>query len=132
VAGTTRGRLVQINQVVLDQADFFLSDGFTRVLGITATSGAVTHNVFFDNVEQPWPLVDGTTVQDAAVSSGQIYWNEIASEPGHYSVRLRPNAVGYWRLLITYPAGTQIVVQDYDVTAKAPITAGGLKASFVK
>lgn len=132
MAGTTRGRLVTINQTILDQADFFQPDGFTRVMGITATGGLITSVLFYNNIEQPWPLTDGVPVIDDKVASGKVYWNEIASEPGYYTVRFRPNALGYWRLLINYPTGTQIVAQDYDVVARMPLSGGGLKASFVK
>ena len=47
-------------------------------------------------------------------------------------VRFRPNAIGYWRLLINYAVGTQISAQDYDVTPLPPTVDTGLKASFVK
>jgi len=132
VAGTTRGRLVQINQVVFDQADFFQSDDFSRVTGITATGGQITSLLFYNNIEQPWPLTDGVGVLDTQVVSGKIYWNEIASESGFYNVRWRPNNTGFWRLVITFAAGTQILGQDYDVQQSPPITSSGLTASFAK
>lgn len=127
---TTRGRLVQINQVIIDQADFFQPDGFTRVTGLGVAS--VTHQLFYNNVLQPWPLLLGTGVTDALVKAGSVYWNEIQGLPGMYNVRFRPNAVGYWRLLITYAPGEQIMGQDYDVVAQVPVVESGLKASFVK
>lgn len=127
---TTRGRLVQINQVIIDQADFFEADGFTRVIGIIP--GDLTEELFFNNVLQPWPLVDGSGVPDSQVKSGNVYWNEVPGSPGIYNVRFRPNALGYWRLLITYAAGTQIMGQDYDVVAQTTSVESGLKASFVK
>lgn len=127
---TTRGRLVQINQLILDQADFFESDGFTRVIGLIPSN--LVSELFYKNVLQPWPLVDGSGVQDNLVKSGNIYWNEVPGSPGIYNVRFRPNAIGYWRLLITYAAGTQIMGQDYDVVAQVPVVESGLKASFVK
>jgi len=125
---TTRGRLVQINQVIVDQADFFGIDGFTRVQGLTLAD--VSLKLFYDNKVQPWPLIDGTNLADAQVRSGSVYWSEV--DPGYYGVRMRPNAVGYWRLLITYTAGTQIMAQDYDVTAQPPFIESGLKVSFTK
>jgi hypothetical protein len=66
------------------------------------------------------------------VASGKVYWQEVSGSPGIYNVRFRPNAIGYWRLLITYPVGTQISGQDYDVTPLPPTVDTGLKASFVK
>jgi hypothetical protein len=127
---TTRGRLVQINQVILDQADFFQSDGFTRETGLTPSD--LTSQIFFSNVLQPWPLLDGSSVLDAAVVSGKIYWAEVPGSPGIYNIRWRPNALGYWRLLITFAAGTQIMGQDYDVVSQVPLAESGLRASFTR
>jgi hypothetical protein len=125
---TTRGRLVQSNQVVYDQADFFQLDGFTRQPGLTV--GQVVAQLYFQNTLQAWTLIPGTGITDPQIVSGKIYWLEIPGGP--YGIRWRPNAVGYWRLLITYPAGTQILAQDYDVTP-GPSTpmAGGMKSSFI-
>ena len=87
-------------------------------------------NLFYNNVAQVWTLVDGTGVTDTQVASGKIYWNEIPGSPGYYNVRFVPNAVGYWRLLITYPAGTQIAAQDYDVTDQTVPGPAGLSSNF--
>jgi hypothetical protein len=127
---TTRGRLVQINQTIIDQADFFEPDGFTRVVGLVPAD--LTHEIFFNNVLQPWPLIDGSGVSDASVVSGHVYWNEVPGSPGFYNVRFRPNAIGYWRNLVTYPAGTQIMGQDFDVVSQVPQAESGLRASFTK
>ena len=127
---TTRGRLIHANEVVLDQCDFFQLDGFTRVTGLTPSS--LVGQLFFQNAPQPWPLVLGVGVSDAQVASGKVYWQEVPGNPGIYSVRFRPNAIGYWRLLINYAVGTQISAQDYDVTPLPPTVDTGLKASFVK
>ena len=128
---TTRGRLVQVNQVIIDQVDYFEPDGYTRVVGLTIAAD-LTHEFFFDNVLQPWPMIDGSAVADAAVRSGNIYFHEVPGSPGFYNVRFRPNALGYWRLLINYAAGTQIMGQDYDVVAQVPQAETGLRASFTR
>lgn len=126
---TTRGRLVYSNQVVYDQADFFQLDGFTRVPGLTTSQ--VTSELYFNNVLQPWTLVTGLNVTDPQIAAGKIYWLAISNGP--YGVRFRPNAVGFWRLLITYPTGSQIVAQAYDVNSGTGIaTPSGLKASFIE
>jgi hypothetical protein len=127
---TTRGRIVQINQVVFDQADFFEADGFTRKVGLGIVD--LVSQVFFENELQPWPLVDGSTVTDAQVRSGQLYWTEVPGSPGFYDIRWRPNATGYWRILTTYTAGTQIMGQDFDVVSQVPAGETGLRASFTK
>lgn len=127
---TVRGRVVQANQVVLDQVDFFQSDGFTRVVGLIPAS--LVSQIFYNNMIQPWPLISGLGVTDTQISSGQIYFNEVPGSPGFYNVRFRPNALGYWRNLLTYPPGQQISAQDYDVVRGSPATEQGLHASFVK
>ena len=127
---TTRGRHVYTNQVVFDQADFFQSDGFTRVTGLTPAQ--LTCQLFFNNSLANWPLNASPGTTDAQVASGRVYWVEVPGSEGYYNVRWRPNAVGYWRLVITYPAGTQIMAQDYDVLNQPQTVDQGLKASFVR
>lgn len=127
---TTRGRIVQANQVVLDQVDFFLGDGFTRATGLLP--GDLVSQIFYNNIIQPWPLVTGTGVTDAQVASGKVYFEEIPGNPGFYNVRFRPNALGFWRNLLTYPPGLQISAQDFDVVLAGPVTEQGLTASFIK
>jgi hypothetical protein len=128
---TTRGRVVYNNELVRDQADFFQPDGYTRVTGLTILQ--IQDALFFNNVPQPWVLTSGSGVTDSQIASGKVYWNEIPGAPGYYNVRFMPNAVGYWRLLIIYPSGTQIAAQDYDVT-ELPSSGppGGLSSSFNK
>lgn len=124
---TTRGRLVYTNQVVYDQADFFQVDGFTRISGIVPAQ--LSCALYFNNSAQPWTLVSGASIPDLNISAGRIFWQEIPGGP--YGVRFRPNAVGYWRLVITYAPGFQIVAQDYDVNAGTGVPIdGGLRASF--
>lgn len=127
---TTRGRIVQSNQVILDQVDFFAPDGYTRLTGLTPSS--LVSQIFFQNAQQPWALVSGLGVTDAQVVSGNVYFNEIPGNPGFYSVRFRPNAVGYWRNILTYSAGQQILAQDFDVVASGAAMEPGLRASFMK
>jgi hypothetical protein len=127
---TTRGRVVQANQVVLDQVDFFQPDGFTRVVGLIPAS--LVSQIFYNNTIQPWPLVSGLGVTDAQVTSGRVYFNEVPGSPGFYNVRFRPNALGFWRNLLTYPPGLQISAQDFDVVQSLPTSEGGLHASFIK
>ena len=127
---TSRGRIVQVNQTLFDQADLFQPDGYTRVTGIGVADVAL--DLFFANLRQPWTLTDGVAVPDVQVASGRVYFNEVAGSPGYYSVRFRPNAVGYWRLLVSYAAEEQIVAVDYDVVPQVPVASGNVKASFVR
>lgn len=110
---TTRGRLVYANGPVFDQCDFFQLDGYTPIVGLSPSD--LASQVFFQNALQPWPLVSGLNITDAQVSSGRIYMTEIAGSPGAYNIRFRPNAVGYWRVILTYDVAMQITGQDYLV-----------------
>lgn len=123
------GRHVPTNETICAQADFFEPDLYTRVTGIDFSQVQV--RTFSMNVSQPWPVVPGEGVTDAQVVSGRVYWSEIPGAPGYYSVRFRPNAAGYWRLVIDYPTGQQIVGLEFDVTPR-PATASGLQSSTVK
>lgn len=124
-------RRVEANQTVVDQADLFQGNGYDRVAGVL--HGAITLKVFWNNVTQSWPMADGTGLTDAQIQSGRVYWNEIPGAPGFYSVRFRPTGVGFWRLSLTYPAGSQARVLDYDVYLESTAThQTGLRASFTK
>lgn len=127
---TTRERSVPLRQVVDDQADFFQPDGFTRVAAISV--GQLALNLFFGNVLQAWPLISGLGLTDAQLVAGYVYFQEVSGSPGYYSVRFRPNAAGYWRLSLTWGAGTQTVISDFDVTSCPPLVDTGLNASFMK
>lgn len=127
MSAVVRGRIVRFNQTVIDQADFFQANGYARVLGLTFVD--VEARLFYNNALQPSPLANGASISDAQVKAMVVYFHEIAGAAGYYSVRFRPNAVGYWRLILTYGAGQQIVAQDYDVIAE-PAPVGGLTASF--
>ena len=127
---TTRSRLVRSNETVLNQVDILQNDAYTRVVGLGTSDVTVT--VFFQNQAQPWPTVLGTTVTDTQVASGSIYFNEIPGSAGYYNLRFRPNSVGFWRLVLAYPAGSQLFALDFDVTTLLPQSTPGLIASFVK
>jgi len=126
---TTRGRVVQANEVVLDQADFFAGDGFTRVVGLIPSD--LVSTIFYENEAQPWPLLSGVGVTDEQVVSGNVYVHEVPGQPGYYNVRFRPNTLGYWRNLLSYPAGKQVLAQDFDVKQSLPTGTGGLSASLI-
>lgn len=127
---TTRSRVVLHNRVVYAQVDFLQVDGFTRVTGLTAST--LVLNTFFDNTPQPWLLVNGIPVTDAQVASGNIYFNEVPGSPGYYNVRWRPNATGYWRMILTYVPGQQIEALDFDIFQGGSQGDTGLNSSFIR
>jgi hypothetical protein len=116
--------------VVLDQADYLQGDVYTRVTGLTTAQLQCV--VFYNNILQPWTFLNGIGVSDAQVTSGKVFFNEVPGSPGYYNVRFRPNAIGFWRLLITYPAGTQIIALNYDVVGTPSDTDVGLQSAFIK
>jgi hypothetical protein len=87
--------------------------------------------IYHDNTVLPWSLLLGVGVLDTQITSGQVYFDTLPT--GSYGVRWRPNSTGYWRLMLSYSAGYQILAQDYDVNSGTGVAApgGGLKVSFV-
>lgn len=127
----SRIRRVEINEVVVDQADIFQSNGFDRVTSLIYNQVQV--KLFKDNVLQPCTVVDGTGVTDPLVYAGSVYFNEIPGATGYYNIRWRPFGIGYWRLVLTYSSVAQTLLLDYDVFSNATATTeSGLRASFSK
>ncbi len=121
-------RVVPVNTLVYDQTDWFQGDFFTRITGLVPAN--LVLQVFANNALMPsWTLLTGVGVPDSQVAAGKVYIHEITS--GFYSVRFRPNALGYWRLNFSYAVGVQTIALDYDVVTKLDMTATGLHASFV-
>ncbi len=132
---TTRGRVLAAQQVVYDLADIFSNDGFTRVAGLTASNFSL--QVYLNNTLLGWTLVNGASVIDAQVLVGKVYISSLSGGP--YSIRWRPSSVGFWRINLTYPAGFQVLAQEYDVLSdKQAISSGaagstpGLQTSFIR
>lgn len=124
---TYRSRLVQANQVVIDQVDIFQSDFFNRVTGLDPTDVSVT--LFYNNQVAAWPVVDGSSIIDSQVAAGKVYWGELAN--GSYGVRFFPNALGHWNLVVQFsPSPSQIVSLSFDVVNMPSLVESGLHASF--
>ncbi len=124
-----RWRLVPHNQAIFDLVDLYESDEITRIFGVASTQ--ISAQVFFNNVPQPWTMVEGAGVSDAQILAGYIYWVEAQPGSGVYSIRWRPNAIGFWRLCFTYTPVPQILTLDYDVAVFNP-SDRGLKVSFIE
>jgi len=121
------GRVVESNVTVIDQVDFFEADYYTRKenLGI----GSLQLKVFNENALVAWPLVTGVGVPNGLITSGRVYFSEVTGAPGYYSVRFRPNAVGYWRLVFNYPVGVQSSYLDFSVVAAGTLGSQGVTGS---
>lgn len=128
MAATFRTRLIQVNQVVFDQVDIFLSDFFTRITGLTPTD--VTLSLMLNNQAVAWPLVDGTAVDNTQVAAGSVYWAELPN--GAYGVRFFPSQLGHWNLSISYSSTSpaQIIGIDFDVVNLPLSVDSGLRADF--
>lgn len=126
------GRLVSAAAVVSDQLDFYATPGgIVRVTGIVPAS--LSLKVFANNVLLAWTLEDGTLVPDSSVVAGKVYFNEIGSSPGFYSVRTFFDRTGFWRLVFTNPGLGVEIVKEYDVLpADSFRPSTGLNASFIK
>lgn len=122
------GRNVSSGSLARAQADFFQISG-QRVVGVVWSTLAA--HVFVNNAALPWPVADGSSVQDTSISAGKVLFNEIAGSPGFYSVRFFPDRVGYWRIVLRSDSLNAEVVLEFDVAAPVP-PAGGLNATFVK
>ncbi len=124
-----KSRTVTANQIVFDQADIFQANGLTRITGIDP--GGFTFRLHYNGTVKSWALVDGSSITDGQVVSGQVYWSEIGSATGFYSIRWRPDAVGYWHLSFAYAAVAQTSLSEFDVVP-APTSPQGLTVSFTK
>jgi hypothetical protein len=127
------GRLLSAGSLVRDQIDLYLPSGSINRIQGYALSG-LSLALFFNNSPVAWPLADGTLVPDSSVSAGTVYFNEIQGSPGFYSVRFFPDAVGFWRIVLTAaPLQTERVL-SYDVAPAGSFKSGqgGLIASFVE
>lgn len=121
-------RSLAAGALIRDQLDFYFpTNSKARLVGVQAAS-LLTH-LFFNNEPLMWPLYDGTTVVDASISAGTIYFNEISFSPGYYAVRFFPDKIGFWRLIVANPsiATEQILAYDIHASSCAP---NGLQFSF--
>ena len=127
MAATYLSRLVQVNQVIIDQVDIFQSDFYNRVTGLVPAN--VTLTLFFNNQAVAWPLSDGTGIVDSQIASGTVYWNELPNSS--YGVRFFPNALGHWNLVIQFaPSPSQIISISYDVVNMPSLVESGLQVNF--
>lgn len=122
-------RMVASGRMLQEQVDLFLGDGITRAQDV-ATSG-LELRVYLNGTQLSWPLVSGTGIPDVRVSAGKVYWTEFSA--GFYNIRFFPNAIGLWRVLVTYPAHDQAVSLSYDVVAQvASVGSIGIRTSFFR
>lgn len=112
MAVVNKSRLVQINRLAFEQVDIFQSDFFTRIPGLVPSDVSLT--LTYNNEVVAWPLVSGVAVTNGEVSSGRVYWSELANNA--YGLRFYPNALGLWVVEVAYAATPQqITVVGFDV-----------------
>jgi hypothetical protein len=129
VTFTIPARIVQTGRVLFDQVDVFSNNNITRTQGVASTDLGV--RLYFNGVQVVWPVVSGFNVPDVQLVSGNVYWTEF--EAGYYSVRFLPNAVGFWRLLLSWASGNRIFSLSYDVQPQTGLPDGiGLRSSFIR
>jgi hypothetical protein len=127
-------RLLAAGTVIYDQLDFYSpSSTINRINGIVVANLSLL--VFVNNGLTSWPLADGTSIPDSSISSGSIYFNEIAGSDGYYNLRYFPNQIGFWRMIVIHSAYSIEIVKEYDIIASGslkPTSGTGLNASFVR
>jgi hypothetical protein len=121
-------RAVFSGALVRSQVDFYSIPG-VRIVGITPAN--LTPFIFVNNSQIVWPVINGNSVVDSSISSGNIYFNEITGTPGFYSVRFFPDRIGYWRIILSYSSVPQDQIIDFDVISNTT-QSSGLNASFIK
>jgi hypothetical protein len=115
--------------MILNQVDLFLADGKTRAQDVQTTD--LLLRVYVDDSPLGWTLVSGVGVPDVRVAAGRVYWTEFST--GFYSIRFFPNALGVWRILLTFPAHDQAVSLSYSVVPQVRNDLGsGMRASFIR
>ncbi len=124
---TAAPRVVPANRMILDPVDLFLSDGKTRSQDVVPSQ--LQLKVFHNATELNWSLVSGVGITDPRIVSGKIYWTEFSA--GFYNIRFFPNALGLWRILLTYPLHNQAVSLTYDVSTAMAVVSG-LRVSFIR
>jgi hypothetical protein len=118
--------LILPGDIFRGQSDFFSSG--SRISNISNTGISV--KVFYNNILQSWGVQDGTSVNDQSISSGNVYFNQIPSAVGFYSVRLFPDRIGFWRIIITHTLSSSEYVLEFDVKGNCT-SSGGIAYSFL-
>ncbi len=102
------------------QAEFFSSG--VRVQG--SINSDLVLRVFHNNSLQTWNLADGSSVADSSISSGFVYFHQIPSANGFYSVRLFPDKIGYWRIHFFHNPSSSSYSLDFDVRSFCSPSSG--------
>jgi len=125
-------RIVTAGSVIYEQLDFYYPiNSIIRSVGIVPAN--LTCTVFVNNGVLNWPLIDGTGIVDSSISSGSIYFNEIAN--GFYSLRFFPHMVGFWRIITKHASYSIELIKDYDIVPSGSFKStgsSGLNATFVR
>jgi hypothetical protein len=107
-------RSLSAGSLVYDQLTIYdPSNSFNRAVGLNISDFSLS--LFANNVDLNWNLLDGTSVLDQDISSGNVYLNEIVSYPGFYNLRWYPDRIGYWYMSISCSVNGVDYVKEYDL-----------------
>ncbi len=91
-------RTVPARKLVVDHFPVYDTDGFTKVPGLSPADLPVA--VF----------------RDSDVADVLVTVSEIAGSPGEYRLAFTPEQAGFYELEVSYAAGKQSYVEQYQVT----------------
>jgi hypothetical protein len=123
-------RLVSAGALIYAQPDIFSpSSPHERISGLDFSD--IQFRLFINNSTISWPLVSGLGVPDSSIVSGKVYFNQITSNEGFYSVRFFADRVAFWRLVLQVPSYMTESMLDFDVVAPGALrpSPSGLVAS---
>lgn len=122
-------RSVPTSTLIFDQVALYAVDGVTRVT--SAAFSGFTLKVFLNGAVQSWTIAAGAGVQNAQISAGTVYFQEISGAPGFYSVRMFLPAPGFWTFSLRYNPVVQESVLSYDArSSSSDCGSSGITASF--
>lgn len=120
-------RAISTSTLIFDQI-VIRAVGGARIAG--ALHSQFTLRVFLNGALQSWTISSGSGVQNASISAGTLYFQEIPGASGFYSVRLFIPGPGFWTFSLQYNPTPQEVVLEFDASSSSPDCSSGTIASF--
>lgn len=120
-------RVVRSSELVFDQLSIYDNSG-VRIDGISHFD--FTLSTFCNNLPQSWVLSSGVGIPNGSISSGSVYFQEIDSNPGYYSLRVYLPKTGFWFFCLRHTSSGQEFVFSYDAGPGPDYCQPGIVASF--